>query len=278
MFSYATLDDLRVYLGLTAAQTDDDGLLWRMLEAASRLIERYTGRRFFPERGVRHYTVYDPLVLVLDGDLLALHSLTNGDGTVLAESAMHLHPPGTVVSSIVLDHTQAVFFHDGDPVDAIALDGTWGYHLDWAAAWDACGDSVQDDPLSAEATVVNVIDADAPDLFGYGQRFSAGQLLRIEDEYLLVEAVDVETNVLTVARGVFGTAATSHVQATAVSIYQPPDDIIQACLRVSAWLYKQKDAGFVQIGGGLRGQVVVPPALPEDVQQILAPYVRLRVA
>jgi len=47
---------------------------------------------------------------------------------------------------------------------------------------------------------------------------------------------------------------------------------------VVSWLYKQKDAGFVQSAGSLRGQVVVPPALPGDVQQILAPYVRVRVA
>jgi hypothetical protein len=106
--------------------------------------------------------------------------------------------------------------------------------------------------------------------------FAVGQLLAIEDEYVQVQGVAGEA--LTVMRGANGTTPASHALNSPIQIYQPPEDIRQACLRVANWLYKQKDAGFVQAAGGLRGQVMVPPALPADVQQILDPYVRVLVA
>lgn len=104
-----------------------------------------------------------------------------------------------------------------------------------------------------------------------------GQLLRIEDEYLHGLAINTTTNTLTVARGVNGTTAASHAQSTAIDVYAIPADIRGVCLRIASWLYKQPDAGFVQATGGLRGALAVPPALPDDVQRLLAPYVRVRV-
>lgn len=275
---YGTLSDLRRQLGLSSSQTADDDQLLDLLGAASRLIEGYTGRRFYPSRQTQPYTYRDPGVLLLRDDLLVLCLLTNGDGTTLNSSVIHLHPPGLPVkSSIVLDRTQAAFTHTGDPVDAIQVDGIWGYHPNWPNAWADSGDSVQDNPLSSSAAALTVSNADAPLTTGYGQRFAVGQLLRIEDEYLHVLAINTTTNVLTVTRGVNGTTAASHDQSTLIEVYQPPADIRQVCLRVAVWLYKQRDAGFVQAAGALRGQMVVPPALPADVEQVLAPVVRIKV-
>jgi hypothetical protein len=276
---YANLEEVRRYLALASSQTTDDDLLLMLLGAASRLIEGYTGRCFYPARQTDTYSYDAPALLLLRRDLLSLHTLTNGDGSPISASDYHLHPAGeSVKSSVVLDRTQVVFTHTGDPVDAISVDGTWGCHPGWATAWADSGDSVQDDPLSSSATTLTVGDADALDPTGSWARFAVGQLLRIEDEYLHVLAINTTTNVLTVARGVNGTTAASHAQDTTIEVYQPPQDVRQACLRVASWLYKQKDAGFVQAAGSLRGQITIPPALPDDVQQILAPYVRVRVA
>ncbi|MBN2303077.1 MAG: hypothetical protein JXQ72_01280 [Anaerolineae bacterium] len=276
---YATMDELRRYLGLSASQTGDDDLLLVLLGAASRLIETYTGRHFYPVLETRAYSYQDPAWLLLDADLLSLDTLTNGDGNTIDSGAYHLRPAGEAVKSgVLLDRTQAVFAHDGDPVDAIQVAGTWGFHPAWPEAWTDSGDSVQDNPLSASATTITVNDADAVGAAGYWARFAVGHLLRIESEYLHVLAVDAATNTLTVARGVNGTTAAAHVQDTGIDIYQPPEDVRQVCWRVAAWLYKQKDAGFVQMAGGLRGQIAVPPALPADVEQVLAAYVRVGVA
>ncbi len=160
---YATLTDARRRLDLSSTQTADDDLLLALLQAASRLIDAYAGRRFYPVRQTVPYPYDDPALLLLHDDLLALHSLTNGDGSALSASVYHLHPAGTAVkSSVLLDRTQAVFTHDGDPVDAISVEGTWGFHPDWANAWASSGDSVQNNPLSSGATTLTVTDADAP--------------------------------------------------------------------------------------------------------------------
>ncbi|MBP8973061.1 MAG: hypothetical protein KBH93_04230 [Anaerolineae bacterium] len=269
---YATLDGARRYLGLAADQTGDDDLLLVLLGAASRLIEGYAGRRFYPQRATRRYTASDPFRLLLGADLLALHSLTNGDGSAIPLDAVHLEPANEAVSAcLLLDRTRAAFVHGGDPLGAIAVEGTWGYHPAWADAWQDSGDGVQDDPLAADAVTLTVSDAT-------GAGFAVGQLLRIGEEYLHLLAVDALTDTLAVARGANGTAAASHAQGAAIAIYTPPEDVRQACLRVTHWLYKQPDAGFVQRTGGLRGEVIVPPALPDDVRQILEPLVRVRVA
>jgi hypothetical protein len=269
--TYATLTDLRHRLGLTASQTADDGLLLSYLVAASRLIDAYTGRHFYPVRETRFYTYQHAAQLLLDADLLTLHTLSNG--SIIPLDACHILP-----GVLVLDQTQAVFTSGADPVDSISVTGLWGFHTDWERAWIASDDSIQNNPLSANILSVMVNDIDGMDLTGYQARFAVGQLLRLEDEYVCVRAIAIDTNVLTVERGVNGTTAANHAQGTPIDVYQPPEDVKQACLRVASWLYKQKDAGFVQAAGNLRGQMVVPPALPDDIQQILAPYLRIRVA
>ena len=266
MVVYATLADLRRYLALSSTQTNDDDLLWMLLGAASRLVESFTGRQFAPVLRTRSYTVQAPESLRLDGDLLALASVTNGDGALIPLDAVHVQPSGAAVGAyLLLDRTRAVFAHTGDPVDALQVTGAWGYHPDWARAWSDSGDTVQDDPLSADAVTLAVSDADAPLATGYGVRFAVGQLLRVDDEYLVVLAVDAGSNVLTVARGVNGTTAASHAQGAQIALYAVPADVQAAGLGVASWLYKQPDAGFVQAAGGLRGALVTPPALPDEV-------------
>lgn len=270
MFAYATLTQLRRYLGLRDTQTADDALLSGLLDAAARLIERHTGRRFYPARGVRRYDCRQPFTLLLRDDLLALHALTNGDGAAIDLADAHLQPPdGPVYAGLALKRGRAAFVYDDDPLDALAVDGTWGYHPDWPDAWREPGAALAD-PLDTGATTLH--------LSGSAAAFEAGHLARVGDEYLSVTAVDPASGALSVERGAHGTSAQAHAAGAALAIYAPPPDVAQVCLRVAAWLYRQKDAGWVQTAGGLRGQVTVPPALPDDVALVLAPYVRLRVA
>ncbi len=269
MLTYATLHQLRRYLGLKDAQTADDALLSTLLDAASRLIERYTGRCFYPVRGVQRYDCRRAFALVFDRDLLALHTLTNGDGRPIDLADVHLQPPGgPVFGGLLLDKTRAAFVYVDDPLEALAVDGTWGYHPDWANAWRDSGAALAE-PLDAAA--------DGLRLSGSGAAFEPGQLVRAGDEYMTVVAFDA-AGTLTVRRGAHGTSPHAHAAEAPLLIYTPPPDVAQVCLRVAAWLYRQKDAGWVQQAGGLRGQVVVPPALPDDVALVLGPYVRLRVA
>lgn len=57
---------------------------------------------------------------------------------------------------------------------------------------------------------------------------------------------------------------------------EPPDDIEQACLRLAAWLYRQKDNNAdadrpLMTGDGV---TIMPSKLPNDVVMLLDPYRR----
>ena len=97
--------------------------------------------------------------------------------------------------------------------------------------------------MSATETTITVSDVDA----GTTPRFQVGQLLRIEDEYLHLIAIDTESNFLTVKRGVRGTTATTHANSTAIDIYQMPSDVAQVALRWALWLYREPDSFSVAI-------------------------------
>lgn len=54
-----------------------------------------------------------------------------------------------------------------------------------------------------------------------------------------------------------------------------PDDIAQACIRLAAFLYRQKDAQLADVTAIEVGVVVRTPALPADVKMLLEGYRRL---
>lgn len=54
-----------------------------------------------------------------------------------------------------------------------------------------------------------------------------------------------------------------------------PADVVQACVRLAAWFYRQKDnsADIDQLTT-VGGAVLVPPGVPKDVQALLKGYIR----
>jgi hypothetical protein len=91
-----------------------------------------------------------------------------------------------------------------------------------------------------------VSDADGADSQAIAPRFQAGQLLRIEDEYLRVLEVDSMGNSLMVLRGVHGTTAAAHAQDTQIEVFQVAPEVETLCLRWAMWLYKEPDRGQVE--------------------------------
>lgn len=55
----------------------------------------------------------------------------------------------------------------------------------------------------------------------------------------------------------------------------PPDDIVQACIRLAAFMYRQRDAQMMDVTAIEAGVVLQPQGIPADVRQILAPYRRV---
>jgi len=59
----------------------------------------------------------------------------------------------------------------------------------------------------------------------------------------------------------------------------PPADIEQACVRLAAWFYRQKDSSsdLDRPMVSMDGATLLPAQIPADVQRMLQPYVRVAI-
>lgn len=234
MYAIATLTELRQHVGFTATDTAEDARLLAALEAASRTIERMTHRHFCPHQLTIKHDVqpHNPAEVFLRGDLLELLAVADAGGVIPPQDVKVL--PGAILCRT----DGAAFAYDNQPQDAVSVTALWGYHPQWADAWDASGDSVQETPLAAEDATITVADAG---------HFHAGHLLRIGSEYIRVLGSDSTANVLTVARGVQGTTAAEHSSGSTIDVYRPPADVKQLCLQWARWLYQEPDRSPGQV-------------------------------
>jgi len=240
MYTIATLHDIRQHLNLADDDTSSDESLLKALQQASHILESLTNRRYCPavESRVASIDTQHTTQLMLPDDLLSLSELTNGDESNISLDDVRTVPDHADLSASVLYLTNGEHFtYTESPVNAVSITGTWGWHDRWTQAWRDSGDTVQDDPLSADATTLTVSDADSVDTDGFSPRFQVGHLLQIESEYLRIIAVNTATNQLTVQRGVNGTTASSHAQTTAIYTYQPVPAIRDLCVRYGELLF-----------------------------------------
>lgn len=80
---YATLAELRAKLTFGATNTASDTQLEQLIEASSRWVDRFCGRRFYGTAETRYYTAEDGYEILVD-DLTSVTLLKtddNGDGT-----------------------------------------------------------------------------------------------------------------------------------------------------------------------------------------------------
>lgn len=129
--SYATLAQIVEYLRIESTDAGDDTVLTGLLEAASRLIERMTGRVFAGASATRYFDTPGGQELALDTDLVSVTTLTNGDGTVIAAGDYSLWPRNAAPKrAIVLKSSSAVGWlpdASGSTDGAISVLGVWGY-------------------------------------------------------------------------------------------------------------------------------------------------------
>ncbi len=280
---YATVHEIKAELGQDVERPEaDDTMLRRKAIEASRWIDGYTRRRFYPEYATYNFDhpVDSDRSLILDRDLLSVSSLTTDAGGTTITSANYFLKSGnssnkTPYNCIVLDNNDNTWEWDETQTVANAVTGIWGYHNDWANAWEHV-DDVQDSPLLVGATSLTVADGDGLDKRGLTPRFQVGQLLRFgataTAEYAHITEISGQT--LTIVRGVNGSTAAEQANDIDIYVYRPQYDIMQASLFLAMHLYRRKDSI-----GSLSDQpiaspsgVLLAPSIPREIIQTLDQY------
>lgn len=269
MYTYATLAQAKTEQ--KAQSTADDAYMLSLLRSETARFERETGRKFVPFIDTRYFdAVGDHNIfngkkrLLLRDDLLEATTVTDGSSTVLvANTDYRLHPRAGTPAYALQGLSGYAGWHQytDDPYEAISVLGVWGYHEAYANAWRDSGQDASD-TISASDTTFAVSDADAIDAWTQVAVFSPGQLLKVEDEYMVL--LDIDTNTLTVQRGANGSTAVEHTSPNlGVYIWQVMPEVQRVVYRAAAFRYSRR-ASYEQ--AVFDGNVQATVSFPKDVE------------
>ena len=253
--SYLSLDALKSGPALDIHGADQDARLLAVLEAASRLVDRYCNRHFFELSAVRSFDGTGSPLLRLPGligvDAPGLRTDEDADGvfeTAWAPSDYLLLPsnadPETAGNSLSRPYTAV----EANPASGktgkerfargrktVEIAGRWGWwrHL-----------------RRAPETLASAVDAGATSIaVSGGSAVEAGQTLLVDSEQIHVRGRDGDS--LAVDRGVNGTTPAAHEAGAAGRIYDYPAPVAEATLLQAVRLWRAPNRTAPGGPGGL---------------------------
>lgn len=260
--SYCTLSDLKAYLGIPDANTTSDVLLQRLLDNATYIIDSKTQKTF--QAGADTTRYFDPSCDVISGELWLdaplsyLTSVINGDpSTTNITTSVYTNPRNTTpyYSLGIKTSSSYTWEYDDDTQNAITVTGRWAWMDRYA--------------ITALSRSTNVVTA----------TLNSGNLFVGQTVYV-VGCADATFNgsfTLTAvnAASVTWAQTASNDTDTTATLLACPAGIVQACRRLSAWLYRQKDTAQSGTETPILtadGTVLMPSTLPADVLDLLQPF------
>jgi hypothetical protein len=240
------------------AETTDDTLLTELIEQSSSWFANRCQRSFVPYTMTRSFDRYGMHLhgykLDLDEDLLAVTTLTASGTVITSDDYVLQDANATPYWQIqLLASTGATWGTPTELINAISVDGIWGYHRNYANAWKSRSALAED--LDSSETDVDVTAS-------HGSRFEVLQYLQIGSEQMLITGISTDT--LTVERGVNGTTAASHSTSDAVKTYQLNRDVQQAVNRLVDFFYDHRDT-FNKVIQTADGKDRLDDLIPPDV-------------
>jgi hypothetical protein len=279
MTNYCTLDDTQRQLKSQQTATAPLEDVRTAIRVVSSRIDEVMGsfrKPFFaPRLEQRQYRINANRINTGDGVFwLREHILAFTEvlwGTSDITSKVELYTDGNEVrTGLRLTNEGESWYSSESPPVFVKVTGTWGYHPDWANAWDSV-DTIQDAAgITASATTVTVVDADGEDLNNLTPRFSPGNLIAIGSEYM--DVTKVAANVLTIRRGRNGTTAAAHANGAAISTFQVDDRIRRIASRQSGLFVARRGGWQVETLDGV-GAITYPQDLMPELRNALAEFV-----
>lgn len=270
---YATLSEYKAYAtarGQTAS-TDaaDDTVINTLLESASRFIDLSTRRQFYPSVETHLFDVPDDNAIYLDGDLLELTTLTNGDSSVITSTDYTLRsarPPHWCLSMKDISTLSWQGTTAGSVEQVISVLGVWGYHDQYSQrGWLQVG------TLSAAITDTTTLAFSATT----GHTITVGNILKIGSEFYNV--VTAATNTITpVKRGDNGSTAATHLISTAIYAWQPMEGAKQSCIEIANGMYQKRFGRNTGESATITaaGVVLTPQDIPATARSFIESNVR----
>lgn len=129
----------------------------------------------------------------------------------------------------------------GQVFESIVITGFWGMRQYYSS--DGFIASGQTSPVMTDSqTTIITSGAWGADAFGASPLFSAGNLIRIDDELMDIIAADATSMTLTLRRGIRGSTAAAHTVGSTILLWYPEDDVVQEATRQVALLYSRRGA------------------------------------
>lgn len=271
---YATLAEFKAF-ATTRGQTmstdaSDDLVIVELLASSSRDMDSETIRTFYARHQTNLYDlpVREGLSLYIDDDdILAVTTLTNGDGSVIASTDYNLYPLNvTPKYHLKLKWSKNIYWMwpaSGDTDAAISIEGEYGYHRDYPHAW-----------ADVSATLaVAMSDTTSLTFTCTTGKLSVGHIIKIGSEVMNVTTVTVAaTDTITVfCRGDNGSTAATHLINAPIYIWVPEELAKNATLELALAKYKGRtgenttDASTITAGG----VVITPKGYPARVQKAI---------
>jgi len=274
--AYADVTTLKSksYLNIPSTDTDHDTYLRKLLEMASRELDKHCKRHFYCVSATRAYDGAGA-TLWLPDDLLSINSSslkldTDGDATyetILAATDYILRPSNKYPKTRIEINNYGDYSDFADGIqDGVQIAGIFGH-----------GDGESATPYYTTGGTGTVADSSSTALaLSVANLVVAGQTIICESEQMYVESVSTTT--ATVRRGWNGTTAASH-NAKAISVYEYPSPIVQACLITAMRAWKRKDSAYQDVVGiGEMGTLVASKGIDPDVAETIKMYRRVRFA
>lgn len=287
--SYLTLHELRAAAGdgLSKTTFKYDARMLSLLSETSRWVDDYCHRVFYPYMDTRYFDGSGTPWLRVD-DLISITSvsystdygttytaLTASDYIAMVEDDYNARQSYNILKVNVNSTTLGSWPYGQKSIKIV---GVWGYCDDRNTCWESTGDRVYDDPFTSSATTLTVNEVDGLDIYGGEPRFSSGQILKIDSEYLETTLTqDTTTRTLGVLRARNGTTAASHVEDTTIYVWRAPEPVRQAVAIQASRLVQRGKQNF----GDARatpelGEMFYMRSIDPEAKAKLEPYVRAR--
>lgn len=296
MLTYASVEDFKQMkdFNKSGIVADLDTLgkakIKSYLERATRFIDRFTRRQFYPWYETRQYPVpyayYDLTIrrfpsahLKLDADMLEVVNLNNGIKDIPSTDYYLLELNKYPKSIVVLRFpnfwgglTGATVRRYDQPI--VIISALWGYADDRYPTefWLDTLETIPVGGLDDNDTEITLTNVDGTDIWGR-TRFAEGSLIKVDDELMEILGVNTTTNKITVSRGSRGSTAAAHDAGVKIYRWRVIEDIQQATLQI-AKTWREAD---LAVGGRIGVSDMssgVELSIPADPLNIVKMYTR----